>query len=106
MDGLDRDTALRLERLRYAWEYNVQEAVAHRQFFFQVFGFAATGAAATVASALVGQLQRDPAVLLVGTFAAVAGVAVWRLRQVPKRLGKSLHVILRTIARLMAMEDE
>lgn len=101
MEGMDRDTALRVERLRLTWDFIAKEADDHRHRLLTVLGAALAGAVTTGASILfekVARCEGGLALIVLLTVAAYAYVLIGRLARGRRR---SLAAILDSIERLM-----
>jgi hypothetical protein len=101
MDPSNDYLALRVEKIRLAWSYLLEEAQAHRQLYMQLFaGSLGVGLAAFVSLAF----ERVPMNGGIAVLAATATLGAYshvRLRKMRRNLRRSLDVATETIDGLM-----
>lgn len=106
MDGLDRETALRVEKVRMLLDYSGKEVESHRQHhiiaFAALLGASLTGFGTTV----LERLPWEQGLPFTGAMMAGACYYQVRLHSLPRRLWKTYRHGVGIIDMLMKKEED
>lgn len=105
MEGVDRRTALRVEKLRVLLAHNAKILELHQQRLVQAFGVLLGAGAAASGSVLLDRIPPTPGLALAAAMFTGAGYAHLQVRRLPQRLKVSTLQAVEAIDRLME-EDE
>jgi len=99
-------TAMRAEKIRILWDYQVRLIEMHERRYLQILAAALAGGLAALASLLLERVAPITGFALAAGLFMVAAYTHFLIRGLPARLRRSMEQTVGVVERLMVKEEE
>lgn len=97
--------AMRAEKVRILWDYQVRQYEMHERRYLQLMAASLGGGLATLASVLLETLPRDAGLVFASVLFLAAAYFHTLIRRLPRELKAQMVELLKLVERLMLGED-